>query len=147
MIRFGFQVDVARPPEEVFAYVTDPRKLPEWQGTHEIVQLTEGRLGKGTRLREVRTVLGRQLESITEVAEYERDRRFGVRILSGPAPIEDRWAFEPTDGGTRVHFSAEGRAAGVLRAVEPLLAVVLRRRRQGHHARLKQALERRRDQP
>lgn len=31
MINFEFTVVVNRPVEEVFAYLTDPQKLPEWQ--------------------------------------------------------------------------------------------------------------------
>lgn len=86
-------------------------------------------------------LLGRRLESLSEVVAYEPPRHFEIRILSGPMPVEDRWAFEPTGAGTRVDFSTEGSARGVLRAAEPLIAAVLERRRRGHHARLKRALE------
>jgi hypothetical protein len=44
-------------------------------------------------------------------------------------------------GGTRVHFSTEGRAPRLIRPLEPVLAIVLRRRRERHHRRLKLALE------
>jgi uncharacterized protein YndB with AHSA1/START domain len=142
VIRFGFHVDVARPVGDVFAYVTDPATLTEWQGSAGVERLTPGPIGPGTRLREVRALLGRRVESITEVTAYEPDRRFAVRIVSGPAPVADRWSFEPVPGGTRLHFSTRGRAAPALRPLEPLLAIVLERRRRGHHRRLRQALER-----
>lgn len=141
MIRFRFAIDVARPVHDVFEYVTDPTKLREWQGTDNVEQVTAGPVDLGTRLREVRLVLGRRLESVTEVVAYEPDRRFEIRILSGPMPVEDRWAFEDAAGGTRVVFSTEGSARGILRLAEPLIGVVLERRRRAHHARLKQALE------
>jgi len=92
-------------------------------------------------LREVRVVLGRRLESVTEVVAYEPERRFEIRILSGPTPVEDRWAFEDAAGGTRVVFSTEGSARGILRLAEPLIGAVLEHRRRAHHARLKDALE------
>jgi uncharacterized protein YndB with AHSA1/START domain len=142
MISFGFSVDVARPVGDVFAFVTDPERLPEWQGSAGVERLTPGPIGSGSRLREVRTLLGRRVESITEVTAYEPDRSFAVRIVSGPAPVDDRWTFEAIPGGTRVHFSTRGRLAGALRPLEPLLAIVLERRRRGHHERLRQALER-----
>src|SRR5439155_21424024 len=83
VIKFRFAIDVARPVHDVFEYVTDPAKLREWQGTDNVEQVTEGPVDLGTRLREVRVVLGRRLESVTEVVAYEPDRRFEIRILSG----------------------------------------------------------------
>ena len=141
MMTFRFAIDVARPVHDVFEYVTDPAKLREWQGTENVEQVTAGPVDRGTRLREVRVVLGRRLESVTEVVTYQPDRRFEIRILSGPMPVEDRWAFEEAAGGTRVVFSTEGSARGILRLAEPLIEVVLEHRRRAHHARLKHALE------
>jgi uncharacterized protein YndB with AHSA1/START domain len=141
VISFSFPIEVARPVPEVFEYITDPGNLPEWQGTATVEQLTPGPVGVGTRFREVRQLLGRRVESISEVSAYEPDRRFDLRIVSGPAPVDDRWAFEAVDGGTRVHFSTEGRAPRLLRPLEPVLAMILRRRREAHHRRLKRALE------
>ena len=141
MIRFRFAIDVARPVQDVFDYVTEPATLREWQGTEKVEHVTPGPVRLGSRLREVRVILGRRLDSLSEVVAYEPPRRFEIRILSGPMPVEDRWTFEPTMRGTRVVFSTEGSARGVLRAVEPLIAAVLERRRRAHHARLKRALE------
>jgi uncharacterized protein YndB with AHSA1/START domain len=141
MIRFEFPVEVARPVHEVFAYVTDPANLPEWQETERVEQLTPGAVAAGTRFREVHQVLGRRLESISEVSAYEPERRFDLRIVSLPARVADRWTFEAIPGGTRVHFMTEGRARTPFRPVERMLAGVLERRRRENHARLKRALE------
>jgi uncharacterized protein YndB with AHSA1/START domain len=141
MISFAFSVDIARPVGDVFAYVTDPDTLPAWQGSDGVVRLTPGPVRAGTRLREARELLGRRVASITEVTAYEPDRAFAVRVLSGPAPVDDGWTFEAIPGGTRVHFSTTGRAPLVLRPLEPLMAAVLERRRRGHHRRLREALE------
>lgn len=141
MIDFAFRVDIGRPAHEVFSYLTDPDRLPEWQGSAGVVRLTPGPVRAGTRLREVRSLLGRRVESITEVTAYEPDRRFAVRILSGPAPVADRWTLEAIPGATRLHFSTTGWAPLVLRPLEPLMAAVLERRRRAHHRRLCEALE------
>jgi uncharacterized protein YndB with AHSA1/START domain len=44
-------VEIARSPEDVFAYVTDPTKLSTWQDAQEVSQLTPGPVGPGTRFR------------------------------------------------------------------------------------------------
>ena len=143
MIRVELTVVVDRPVEEVFAYVTDPAKLAEWQpNLVSVTQETDGPMGAGTRLREVRRgPFGRNVEAIVEVAEYEENRRFDLRIVSGPLPIDGRNEFRPAGGGTRIDLIAEGKLSGPLRFAEPILAGALRRQFAGYYERLKESLE------
>ena len=141
MIEFAFTTEVARPPHEVFAYLSDPEKLYEWQGTAEVVKLTDGPVGEGTRFREVHERMGRRIESVTEVSAYEPDRRFDIRIVEGPLPVDGRWDLEPAGAGSRIRFAATGRARGPMRILEPLLRRFLERQFRRDHERLRQALE------
>jgi uncharacterized protein YndB with AHSA1/START domain len=141
MIDFDLTLDVARPPSEVFAYVSDPRNLREWQGTARVEQLTEGAVGVGTRFRETHERMGRRLESVTEVTAYEPDSRFAIRVVEGPLPIDGDWRFAPADGGTRVRFAARGGVPARMRLLAPLIARAVRRQMRRDHERLKQALE------
>ncbi len=142
MIRFSFPIEIGRPVEDVFAYVTDPAKLPEWQtNTAEVEQITDGPVRVGTRLREVHMGFGRRLEQVVEVAEYQPPRCFALKVLSGSLPIDGRWDFEPDAGGTRLTLTVEGRVAGWLRVLQPLVAVATRRQMLAHHRRLKRTLE------
>src|SRR3954453_12355940 len=134
-------VEIARPPEEVFAFVTDPAKLSVWQDAEEVQQLTDGPVQAGTRFREVHKVMGRRRVELTEVVECDPGRVFHIRVLEGP-PIDGRWEFAPTpSGGTRVtltplaHLSGRARIAN--RAMEQITALVFRR----FHRRLERALE------
>jgi hypothetical protein len=93
-------------------------------------------------LREVRRApFGRSLEATVEVAAYEENRRFDLRILSGPLPVDGRLVFDAVDGGTRLDFVAEGQVGRVLRLAEPILARVLRRQFAADYRRLEAALE------
>jgi uncharacterized protein YndB with AHSA1/START domain len=107
-------IQIARSPEEVFAYLTDPSKLSTWQDAEEVVELTPGPRGPGTRLREVHKALGRRRVEITEFVVYEPGRRFDTRVIDGP-PVDGRWDFEPTGGGTRLTFTPSVRLAGSAR--------------------------------
>jgi uncharacterized protein YndB with AHSA1/START domain len=133
-------IDIARSPDEVFAYLTDPSKLSTWQDAEEVTKLTPGPTGVGTRLREVHNVLGRRRVEITEFVVYEPGRRFEIRMVDGP-PLDGRWDFAPAAAGTRLTFTPIFRLTGVRRRLEPLLVlgtlVVFRR----FHRRLKRALE------
>ncbi len=65
MVRFRLSLEIERPVEDVFEYVTDPAKLPEWQtNAVDVENLTGGLLAVGTRLREVHVALGRRLEPL-----------------------------------------------------------------------------------
>jgi uncharacterized protein YndB with AHSA1/START domain len=143
MIQFTVETDVARPPSEVFAYVTDPAKLATWQ-TNTITAVPEGDqpVGLGTRLREVhRAPGGKQLTSLVEVSEYEPDRVFALQMLEGALPIHARITFEPSELGTRVRLHAHGQPTGALRFAQPLLRLGLKRQFAGYCATLKRVLE------
>jgi uncharacterized protein YndB with AHSA1/START domain len=145
MIEFTIESEIDRSVADVFAYVTDPGKLGTWQtNTVSAVQETDGPLGLGTRVREVHRAGGKNLESLVEVSEYERDRTFALRVVEGALPVDVRITFEPTRNGTRMRFAAHGQPAGALRLAQPLLRRTLKRQFAGQCATLKQVLERRR---
>jgi uncharacterized membrane protein len=143
LIRVDLTVQVNRPVEEVFAYVTDPAKLSEWQtNLVSVTKETEGPVRSGTRFREVRRApFGRTVEAIVEVSAYEENRRFDLRIVSGPLPIDGRNEFTGMAGATRIEFGAEGELRGALRLARPVLGRLLRRQFERDYARLKDALE------
>ena len=87
-------VEIARPPDEVFAFVTDPTKLSAWQDAEEVQQLTEGLVRAGTRFREVHKAAGRRRVELTEVVECDPCRLFHIRVVEGP-PVDGRWEFAP----------------------------------------------------
>jgi uncharacterized protein YndB with AHSA1/START domain len=141
VIRVSDTVEIGRAPEEVFAYVTDPAKLSTWQDAEEVVQLTPGPVGVGTRFREVHMVLGKRREQITEVVGFEPGRRFDIRVVEGP-PVDGRWEFESAGTRTRLTFTPSARLPGPLRRAAPLVELVTALVMARFHRRLKRALER-----
>jgi hypothetical protein len=69
------------------------------------------------------------------------NRRFDLRVLDGPIPLDGLHSFEASNGGTRIDFVGEGRPGGVMRLAQPLLARVLERQFRGSFARLKAVME------
>jgi hypothetical protein len=133
-------VEIARTPDEVFDYVTDPAKLSTWQDAESVTQLTPGPVGAGTRFREVHKALGIRRVEITEVVVYERGRRFDIRVLDGP-PVDGRWDFESAGAGTRLTLTPSAHLPRPLRRMEPLWEFVTALVMQRFHRRLKRALE------
>jgi len=137
MIVIGHSIDIARAPEDVFAYITDPSRLASWQDAEDVEQLTPGPVGVGTRFREVHRAMGRRRVEVTEIVTFQPGRRFEIRVVEGP-PVDGRWDFESLDTGTRLTFTPAVRLA---RPVQPLMALATVLVFAGFHRRLKHALE------
>lgn len=140
MIRIELSIDVDRSPSEVFAYLTDAERLPQWQSS-AVEAHWEGEKTPGARVKEVRKFLGRRMESELEVTEYEPDRRFALKVLSGPVPFSVQHTLEPHDGGTRLTFVGEGEPGGFFKLAEPLVARTAERQFRGDFETLKDVLE------
>ena len=92
-VRAELTVEIARTPEEVFAYLTDVSNLPQWQsGVHAAT--LEGPPAAGALIHESRHMLGRELHTSLEIEEYEPPRLFTLRALSSPVPFSVRHELE-----------------------------------------------------
>jgi uncharacterized protein YndB with AHSA1/START domain len=108
-VRAEVVVDIARSPEEVFAYLTDVSNLPSWQSGVHAASL-DGEPRPGARVSESRHMLGRELHTTLEIEEYEPSRLFTLRALDSPVPFTVRHELEPSGGGTRLTVTGEGDA-------------------------------------
>ncbi len=140
MVRIEFSIDIDRPPSEVFAYLTDAERLPEWQ-SGAVEARWEGEKARGAHLKEVRKFLGRRMESELEVTEYEPDRRFDLKVLSGPVPFSVQHTLEPRNGGTRLMFVGEGEPGGFFKLAEPIVARTAERQFKNDFETLKDLLD------
>ncbi|MBB4661325.1 SRPBCC family protein [Conexibacter arvalis] len=145
MIDFTIETEIARPPADVFAYATDPAKLPSWQaGTVSSEVEGGGPVALGARLREVhRAPGGRELRSLVVVAAFDPPRRFDLHVVEGALPVDADLHFAPVRDGSATHlsFHAHGQPTGAMRLMEPLLARRLRRQFDADCATLKRELE------
>ena len=137
---FDLTVEIARPPEDVYAYLTDVSNLPQWQSSASSAE-ADGTLREGARIRERRTFMGREVKTELEVTAHEPGRRFDLRALSGPIRFEVRHSFEAVGNGTRVRLAVEGEADGMLRFAGPMVARRAERQFRDDLQRLKQVLE------
>src|SRR6059036_1187411 len=114
MPRFSLTLEIARPPEEVFAYLTDVSNLPAWQSSARSAEADE-RLRKGSLIRERRSFMGHEVKTHLEVTAYELPQRFDVRSRGGPVSYEIRHTLEPCGPGTRLHVEVDAKIGGMMR--------------------------------
>jgi uncharacterized membrane protein len=121
MARIQRSVEIERSPEEVFAYVDDLEAHPEWQtGLLKAEKVTGGLTGVGTRSRELRRIMGRQMRIEYEVTEHEPPRLAAFRSLNGPLRPFGRMTLAPSARGTRVTFELDFEASGLGVLIRPL---------------------------
>jgi uncharacterized membrane protein len=142
MRRVEASVVINRPIDEVFEFATNPENDSVWQsGVLESGQVSEGPLGVGATTREVRKLLGRQMESVAEVIEYERNATIGFKSTSGPVQYKAWYTFESAPGGTRLTLVGEADTGGFFKLAEGLVMRAFQREMQGGLATLKDILE------
>jgi carbon monoxide dehydrogenase subunit G len=144
MAVYEHSVEIARPPEDVFSFVTDTANYPRWQPSLvEIRPVTRGPLRVGSEATEVRRFLGREVETTWRCVEHEPSSRSAIESDDGPVPFRGTFLLEPHGAGTRFTWTVETRGAAA-RVGGPLVGVATRRELEENTARLKELLERRR---
>jgi uncharacterized protein YndB with AHSA1/START domain len=138
-------VEIDRRPEDVFAYVTDPSRFPEWQDAVVSARPQgSGELQQGSRILLTRRIGKREQTMTSELTDYSPPRSYAFRVLDGPVRAFGNGRFEPLDDGSRTRFTFEldfkGHGIGKL-----LVPLVVRKQAQAElpqsHANLKQRLE------
>lgn len=103
-------IEISRPPQDVFDYVNDLSRHPEWQtGLLSVEVESEGPTRKGTRAKETRKVPGGKQTYQYEMTEYDPPRAAGFQVLTGPVRPHGGMTLTPLDDGkrTRVEFTIE----------------------------------------
>lgn len=140
------EVQIARPPEEVWAFVSDPERAPQWLGEfRKVVKLTDGPIGQGTIFRY--TIDPGERSSTMRCVEWEPGRRWA---WDGP-PLKwhggaacPRGYFEVTDAGegrTRLVCCFRPVVTGTMALLAPYIKRWLRNQRTSDAATLKALLE------
>jgi hypothetical protein len=111
---------VHRSPEEVFAYLADVRRMPEW--THsEGMRFDEAEQHVGARAVQTVKFMGmrRDVELITTA--FDRPRRIAFHS-SVPFPIDFGFSLAPAPGGTQLSYDVAMQPNGLFALLIPLAA-------------------------
>ncbi len=135
-------VVIKRPVEEVFSFVNDPANETLWSsGIVESSQISEGPVGVGTVMREVNRILGKRIENTYEITEYEPNKRYSCKSISGPFPWQGSFSFVSVEGGTKVTMAAEFEVGSFFKLAEPLVIRMAKRQFQADFNNLKDLME------
>jgi hypothetical protein len=140
VITHRVDLSIARPVEEVFAFVTDARNHPRWDSTSVAMEPQDaGPWRQGLVFREVRRV-PRPTEVRSRIAAFEPNKSFDMESLSGPV-FRGHWRFSPSGTATRLEWWGEMQVQGIARLFEPLIQRQFRRDVTRNFQRLREILE------
>jgi uncharacterized protein YndB with AHSA1/START domain len=117
-----YAVDIARRPDDVFAYATDPTHFAEWQ--HDVASVRmhgAGLPSLGCRFTTTRRIGRVKYQTTQEITEFSPPKSFAARSVGGPLRAHATITVEPLEGGThsRVTFGLEFHGEGVGKVLVP----------------------------
>ena len=142
MSKFKMSIHIERPIEEVFSAFTDARTQPQWdpnllEGRHE----PDGPAKLGTKVTEVRKFMGRVSENITELIEFEVNKKIVRKGTDGPMTLTGIVTFIQTASGTDVEWIWVIEMTGLLSLIAPIMIPLFMRNSEPILGNLKQLLE------
>ena len=142
MFTFERSIFINRPPQEVFDYMSDPGNDTDWRDSAVSSEWTsEGPPGVGSTLRSVDKLLGRKMESTSEITAWDPPHRYGQKAVSGPVPFELTVKFEAKEKGTQLTMSGNAEPGGFFKLAEGLVRKQLEKQFDADLNGLKLALE------
>ncbi len=118
-------VEIARPPDEVFSYVTDPSRFAEWQEG-----VVSGRIEGGgppvvgSRYTTTRRIGGAERTTTSEITEISPPRSWAVHGVDGPIRAIVNVTVEPLNENSRsrVRLELDFEGHGIGKLLVPLVA-------------------------
>lgn len=142
MIRLEASVEISKAVSEVFAYVSNPARAPEWMSrVITVASFPPGDQGVGTTLHIRSKLLGRVYETTYEAIEYAPPHRLTCKSIAGPASSLLSMHCARAGENTLVTLSSLEDLAAVFAQVAPLAARAAQQAMQADLLTLKDLLE------
>lgn len=142
MININSSTLIYRPIKRVFDFISTPENDFQWQyGTLASTSITEGTTTVGNFFRSVGHLMGHRAQSTFEVTEYEPNKKYGFKSLSGPLQSFTTYTFNLAKGCTQVELSMQANAINLLDLNENVIEKKMKKQFKENLAMLKNILE------
>jgi uncharacterized protein YndB with AHSA1/START domain len=108
---FRHTVTVPRPPDEVFPWLFEEDKVPQWTGSLDGYAV-QGALGPGARIRQTIEVSGHKVDVEMQLTRYEPPSGAESHFAMSGLDVVTTYSLAPTGSGTELTQTLEGRASG-----------------------------------
>ena len=142
MININSKILILRPVGEVFSYITEPKNNKQWQyGSLASIQISGGELGIGTLFRSFGHFMGRRIQGVLEVTEFENNKKYSYKTSSGPIQLHTSYTFEAVRHGTNLMVSTQITPGNFFKLVDPIVTKAAKKQFAENLANLKKILE------
>jgi uncharacterized protein YndB with AHSA1/START domain len=122
VININSSTFIYRPIKQVFEFISTPENDFQWQyGTLTSARISEGDAKVGTAFQSIGHLLGYRTQSTYEVTEYEPNKKYGFKSLSGPLQSFTSYTFNIAKGCTQVDLSMQANAVNLIEFNENVL--------------------------
>lgn len=133
---------ISKQVEETFEFLADPSNM------HKIMpdvvsaeKVGNAPLGAGTRIKETRKMMNKEVTAEVKVSRYEPPVEFGVKSEIMGICAEYIYMFEHAEGGTKVDLEARIQAHGFGKILLPLFKSSMKKQDSDQLQHLKKCLE------
>ncbi len=127
----GFVVSemIDRPLDEVWQYLTDFRRAPNWmKGLKSMAPLTEGPVREGSRYAARLMGPGRRSQQENQIVLWKPRERFALEAREGGLVANYEYICEPVGNRTRVTLNARCKTRGMMwRTLSPAITFMMKR--------------------
>jgi uncharacterized protein YndB with AHSA1/START domain len=142
MAKIQQSITIHQPVEQVFAFVGDTRNTTRWHPSLTEARATlDGPAQVGTQITEVRTFIGRKMESTFEIVEMEPNKRIVMKSETGPFPLKVTMTFESLGNTSRITLEADTEPRGFLKLADGMIAGMLKKELETDLSAAKQVVE------
>lgn len=142
MINITSSMLIYQPIKRVFDFITKPENDFQWQyGTLLSAPISVGDPKVGASFRSVGHLMGNRTQSTYEVTEYEPNKKYGFKSLSGPLNSLTSYTFEIAQGCTKVNITIRADVINPKDFNETLIEKKMRRQVKDDLSMLKDILE------
>ena len=108
MASVSSSVTINQPVEKVFNYVTAAENHKAWQAGIQDAQLSPpGPVNFGSIYTYTSEVMGRKFETQMQVSDFEVNKKWSVKTVGIPQPVETAYVFESMGAATKLTVSMQ----------------------------------------
>jgi len=137
------QMEILKSRQDVAAYAFEPSNDPAWiGGIWKAELLTERPVGTGAQVQRLARFLGREINYILEVGEFEPDHLMVMQSVKGPFPMKVTYRIDEAGGDKALaSIRVEGRPWGFYQMADTLTGLMVRNSITNDLKRLKKIME------
>jgi hypothetical protein len=133
---------IYQPIKKVFEFISNPENDFQWQyGTLSSTRISESIAALGACFQTTGNFMGHRIQSTFEVTEYDPNKKYGFKSLTGPLQSFTSYTFALASGYTQINLLTEANVVNFIELNENILEKKLKKQLKENLAMLKSIME------